>query len=348
MRLSRLYVKANRLLRRHGKFALFLSHGLVHITLAIGLAICSIGLYTRVQNLNNPSLRQLAIQVDEHTDNDCIESLLIAINLTGSPIKDSWVDESNNSQIYISAGLRTNTDSVRLSSWPIEGENKGQAVSSCGSIFVKSTQGKLRTHLNFQEDKPFYGISQLDTFSVAITRTEDNWLGQYWYFADDMPALPNSGEISKRMWLGYTGESLFKDKHSKSPYYNFWIGISCPKMIPHNPNVEDSQIGIILEFSDRDSLGEFTNPIAFDHIYPEPSRVTPTKVLYMGYDKVKEVIDNTGISISGTDIKAKTTSDKKIFLYTVLIGTILAFMLDVLVELVIKWRNLVRRKNRLR
>ncbi len=347
MRLSRLYVKANRLLRRHGKLALFLSHGFVHITLAIVLAICSIGLYTRVQNLNNPTLRQLSIDIDEHTDNDCLESLIIGVNLTGAPIRDGWV-KGNDNHIYISAELKQNTDSINLCSWPIKGENINRSVSSCGSIFVKSAQGKLKTSLNFKEDSPFYGISQLDTFSVATThKNEDGWIGQYWYFVDDMPTLPNSDEIiQKIMWLGYTGESLFKDKRDKSPFYNFWIGIDCPKLISQNQYKEDKKIGIILEFSDRDSLGVYNNPIAFEHIYPEPSILTPTKVAYIGYDKVNEVINNTGISISGTDIKAKSQTDKKIFLYTVLIGTILAFMLDILVELVIKWRNLVRRKNR--
>ena len=344
MRLSRLYVKATRLLRRHGKFALFLSHGFVHITIAIGLAICSIGLYTRVQYLNNPSLRQLSIDINEHTGNDCIESLIIGVNLTGSPLRDGWV-KGNNNHIYVSAELKRNADSVQLINWPIKGENINRAVSSCGSIFVKSAQGKLKTRLNFKEDSPFYGITQLDTFSVATTHSdEDDWVGQYWYFVDDMPTLPNSEEIiKKRMWLGYTGESLFKDKRDKSPFYNFWIGIDCPKLISLD---QEDKIGIILEFSDRDSLGVYNNPIAFEHIYPEPSILTPTKVAYIGKDKVNEVINNTGISISGTDIKAKSQTDKKIFLYTVLIGTILAFMLDVLVELVIKWRNLVRRKNR--
>ena len=309
------------------------------------------GLYTRVQNLNNPTLKQLGIQVNEYLDNDGIESLIIGINLSGKIIEDSWVGNNDGSKIHISAVLaRNGSDSLTLKNWPVAGECKDKEISTHAGIYMYAISGNLRTSLNFNETKPFYGITNTDTFSVALTNRIGKWVGQDWFYIKDMPSYPGSGKLIKKiMWLDYTGESLFKDKNDKSPYYNFWIGLQCPKLLPsQETDLKHTNIGIVLEFSSRDSLGGFENPITVENIFPEPSVFTPTKIAYLGYDKVKQVLDNTGIRISGIDINAKSKSDKTIFLYTVLIGTLLAFMLDILVELVIKWRNLVKRSRKLK
>lgn len=46
----------------------------------------------------------------------------------------------------------------------------------------------------------------------------------------------------------------------------------------------------------------------------------------------------------GVDLVEKNKAEKKIFLYTILIGTVLAFILDILVELVIKWKRLSQKR----
>ena len=101
---------------------------------------------------------------------------------------------------------------------------------------------------------------------------------------------------------------------------------------------------IILEYSARDSTGLILNPIAVEKIIPEPSILKPDQLVYLGNKKVREVPDNHGIYFMGVNLVEKNKAEKKIFLYTILIGTVLAFILDILVELVIKWKRLSQKR----
>lgn len=346
--MKRIYTYIRNYLRNHGKLALILSHGFIHIILVIALLTICLYLYKRTQDLNTPSFKHLAIQVRESTGNSKIEELKIFLNLKEHPIKDST---TNDSSARIFAKLSEPEGTKRIH-WPIEDGIKD--LCDCfGSIYMCALSGELGTTYNFSEAMPFYGLvagknkAYVDTFSVAILQKQDKWIGQNWYFSERIPQYRYTNkDIRRTMWLDYKGSSLFKDSKDISPYYNFWISITCDLLEDQSDtdNIEPNSV-IIIKYSDRDSIGDFLNPISIDKIIPEPSMVQPDRLAYIGNQKVQEVLRNQGIYFMGVDLLEKNKAEKKIFLYTILIGTLLAFILDILVELIIKWRRLVQSKN---
>ena len=83
--------------------------------------------------------------------------------------------------------------------------------------------------------------------------------------------------------------------------------------------------------------------ISFDQLIPVPNINTGDAIIYSDTTKVREIFDS-GIYIKATDLDKEHQRNNKAFQSSVIAGLFLAFALDIIVQLVIKWRNLVRRK----
>ena len=100
---------------------------------------------------------------------------------------------------------------------------------------------------------------------------------------------------------------------------------------------------IMFDFNPFCSEKELHDPIQITNIFPQPNLIIANMVAYKGKDKVQEVLDNGGVIFSGIAYNQKDMADRNVFLCTVLLGAALAFLLDVIVDLVIKWKNLSER-----
>ena len=63
------------------------------------------------------------------------------------------------------------------------------------------------------------------------------------------------------------------------------------------------------------------------------------KQFYKGKE-LEEVLNQGGIYITGVDPVRKDVVDRLDIIYSVLIGTIAAFILDIIVSLIVKWKKL--------
>jgi hypothetical protein len=94
----------------------------------------------------------------------------------------------------------------------------------------------------------------------------------------------------------------------------------------------------------RDDFNYFSErAISFDQLIPVPDINTGDAIIYNDTTKTKEIF-NSGIYIKATDLDKEHQRNNKEFQSSVIAGLFLAFALDIIVQLVIKWRNLVRRK----
>lgn len=101
---------------------------------------------------------------------------------------------------------------------------------------------------------------------------------------------------------------------------------------------ERSEITVLL-----DSVGgSSVSPITFDKIYPTPDVVGISSFAYRGKASVERVLREGGIYVEATDALRSIKSDRYELVYTVLLGTIIAFCLDIIIKLIYKWRNLRR------
>ena len=83
-------------------------------------------------------------------------------------------------------------------------------------------------------------------------------------------------------------------------------------------------------------------PFEIKYIYPEPDIVTPSYVEYNTIQSVEKLLKNHGVYLIYEDTMARIKANRISLQYTVLIGAIIAFMLDIIVNLILKWRRLAK------
>ena len=94
--------------------------------------------------------------------------------------------------------------------------------------------------------------------------------------------------------------------------------------------------------NDVSFLNEDLKPFEIKYAYPQPDEITPFSIAYNRPNSISSIIKNNGFYIIVEDVVAKNKANRISLQYTVLIGAIIAFMLDILVNLILKWRRLAK------
>lgn len=132
--------------------------------------------------------------------------------------------------------------------------------------------------------------------------------------------------------------------YDKSPYYYYYISFPLVKF--------SNELTIDFSASDIRTIGkglydlEFGNAknLQYDYIFPKPDVIGNGRIRYFSEEKKKEILKNRGIIIQAVDVDALNKQNRLAFLYSVLIGTGLAFALDIIIQLIRELRRLQRRK----
>lgn len=136
----------------------------------------------------------------------------------------------------------------------------------------------------------------------------------------------------------YGNELFSPDKEKENPYYYFSL-----RLDGDYRNYDYSNTNILIKFGDFARNGKdvrMTKPLKYQYIFPEPDMITSGSIMYSSQQKIKEVIDNRGIIVQAEDINVKNKGDREAFINAIILGAMIAFWLDIFVNLVIKWRNL--------
>lgn len=80
-------------------------------------------------------------------------------------------------------------------------------------------------------------------------------------------------------------------------------------------------------------------------VFPEPTYISPSSIIYEG-DELAKLYRNNGFVFLGEDLSIKQKSDRNTFLWTVLFGTAIALTIDILVNLILKWRDILPKRRR--
>ncbi len=123
----------------------------------------------------------------------------------------------------------------------------------------------------------------------------------------------------------------FWGKHDGNPYYMGRLIFNIK-----NYRLDDNSV-IVLDFTPAPEKA--SSVIAFDRIYPEPTEMFVNKVEYRGKKAVEQAI-RSGIYIEARDVTEAYRSERLYVLYSVLLGTFIAFALDIIIQLIYKWRRL--------
>ena len=124
---------------------------------------------------------------------------------------------------------------------------------------------------------------------------------------------------------------------SLNPFFTFWIGIN----MDNETNLNDKSIirikvNDITKYNSQDGI---ENPLIIEKVLPAPTKMDINEIIYKG-EELQAVIRQKGIYVSGTDPIKKEYVERKNLYVTVYLGTIIAFMLDIFIQLILKWRKL--------
>ncbi len=132
-----------------------------------------------------------------------------------------------------------------------------------------------------------------------------------------------------------------------TPYYNYYIGLG------HLPDIKSPiqyypHTQIYIEFGDltikNGYFHSLDKKILYQYIYPEPDILNNAFIAYTTEESISKVAKNHGIIIQAVDIDAQNKNSRKSIIYSVLVGTGAAFIIDILIQLIRELRNLNRRK----
>ena len=177
------------------------------------------------------------------------------------------------------------------------------------------------------------GLAQDSVVPHHIHLNKDNIVNISMFPADYMSAL---GQKTRNIVYFYSDEIGFRKKNS--PYYYYYFNI------PPAKNAEIASIDF--QFSDlveNEKFGmKYTKGknLQFKYIYPEPDIIGNGRVEYVSEKKKQEIQKNQGVIIQAVDIDALNRQNKHTFLYSVFIGTGVAFLIDIIIQLIRELRRL--------
>lgn len=318
--------------RRMRRLVLFLSHGGVHLLMACIMIILCIFLWKGTIVQMSSSYKKIVVNIVNNSS--CkLNSLRIDIGLNSDNLKKAWgVDQAMSigghfeivqlDTIIDNKGNITYRDSHGVMFYPEEcpyqGLNKktemkaSLIVSTPNSkfFFVRETFDKNNTSILFSSI-----LLHLD--SIA-----DNYVK-----CDSYYSINEQGSV---IWGTIKG-NIFSDENNRDPYYRIFLDLN----IPICESLNGDEIGISYPGIKNEGALNILN------VFPPPNIVKPDFIGWRGKEKIQEISSNSGILLFFEDLNRKAKTDREVFLCTVLLGTALAFLLDIIVNLIIKWRNLV-------
>lgn len=124
------------------------------------------------------------------------------------------------------------------------------------------------------------------------------------------------------------------------PYYYYYINFPSEKISGNL--VLDFKVSDLAEStSDFNYVREIN--LQYNYVYPEPDVINNGYIKYCTKEKMAQIVKNHGIVIQAIDTNALNESNNHAFLYSVLVGTGLAFLIDIIIQLIKEIRNFNRR-----
>lgn len=127
------------------------------------------------------------------------------------------------------------------------------------------------------------------------------------------------------------------------PYYYYYISF---------PTFDFSgDLEIIFSTSDLNTTANRSivynqeKSLQYNFIYPEPDVVSNGIIAYYTQEKKEQIRNNRGVVIQAVDIDALNRQNRHAFLFSVLIGTGFAFLIDIIIQLIRELRRLQRKKS---
>jgi hypothetical protein len=87
--------------------------------------------------------------------------------------------------------------------------------------------------------------------------------------------------------------------------------------------------------------------LQYNYVFPQPDIINNGYIEYHTKEKIEAIKKNQGVIIQAVDVKSLNHLNNLSFLYSVLVGTGLAFLIDVFIQLIKELRRVNNRRKEL-
>lgn len=140
------------------------------------------------------------------------------------------------------------------------------------------------------------------------------------------------------MALSLSGNEVFLPQEKNNPYIAFHLEIKGVKM---GENTDMSWIDLHYnhDFNQQDDyLHPYEHPLNIINIFPRPTKVTPSSIVYMGED-LKKALSSEGVYIIAEDITKKKLADRISFLCSFLLGVVVSLYIQLITTIILRWKK---------
>lgn len=331
------YNKSVEYLSTHKKVALVLSHGGLHLLVLLILFIVALLLYHETYRNETIDVKHVKVDVSNHS-NDTEELMCYLVGLMNGVIDlDNNIEEKDSFNInftFFRADTLISEDYFDDYNYPISISN------ALFSIDIKSNNSQLENNDTYKNTK--------DSFIIDKKQTQI-------YFERQIPLTNIGVDIPIQFNLNTN------NANKKSPTSVLFLEINIDDEVAEdyefgyvpklhrigNSYFAESSLRIQLGNTELDTVDERNyKPFEIKYVYPVPETITPSYIEYRGDISIQHILQNRGIYLIYEDVMARNKANRISLQYTVLIGAIIAFMLDIIVNLIIKWRKLSKTSKR--
>ena len=332
-----LYKNSLHFLALHKLPAFVLSHGGLHIVVLLFCIICAFFMYGEVQKYNKRTFRQLSFRIEGDTLKN------YEINHIDMKIFRAKTDSVSNDVFSYKFQYRERIDSSRMLNTLLfnAGPYKGKKIDLVQKITVTVDDSTLIKN-NIKNGEDVRKPGQLTPNNTA--KYKANYIVNN-FTSFNFMAFTADDHVKKDLY-GFAAPNIANDWDSDNPYLCCFYGVHAiagtydldeNSVLEIQYNDYPYKVGQKFIGKENDMFNE--DPMTIETVLPKPTEMTLEKISYKGKD-IEKVFEQGGIYVTAVDHVKEAKAIRMEFLWTVLIGTIIAFALDIAVHLIIKWRKL--------
>ena len=282
----------------------FFAHGLLHSFLLIALIWLFIVWEKKATTSQIPTYHHVNIELMPKNWKDSIEHFFITININSDTLKKNKGYTSSLDVMYRLQDFR-DTALINFTRFPYKSIVEIDTVGGIGSYIV-----------SYNKD--------------SLTRFEIPTYGKL--------TIPDGEHVPGSQTLSFMTNDLVSGEDN--PYYYFDFGIDVNNVDKEEMTYNGS--GLFIQVGDYVRFGNDvreTRSLRYQYIYPEPSYFHSGVIAYIG-DDLRKVLANRKIIFQAEDVQLKNKDEREGFINSVLLGSLLGFILTVIVEVFSKWKRL--------
>ena len=311
--IKNIYQSIIKFLANHSKLAFILSHGGIHLLVLFLLAIVAFSLYKQTNRNENANYKHIKISAYENSD-------------------------SIGELIYF----------PRILSGQIDLDNEGGKCDSI-SLAFHFFRGDIiqEDYLNYDDS---YLFNKNDSICFDI---ESNYglIGHKQKTIKEKKIIHKSNvkEVKDlNIPINFVCNKENVDEASPTSIFFLEFDIDYDIGIPIEDYIfVDSVIysqGCITINYGHTGINDY-KPYEVKYAYPEPDKVTPFYLEYNRQESIEHILKNNGVYVILENVVARNKTNRLSLQFSILIGAIIAFMLDIIVNLILKWRRLAKRRD---